>query len=102
MSVAAESARQEASAFLTRVLDPQLQSLAASALGSADKPDLSFISAADSGCKGITGYNMQEVSSFCLEQALKLGGRTELVELVYYKIAQTRAVSGVCYRDSYC
>ena len=74
---AAEPARQEASAFLTRVLDPQLHSLAASALGAADKPDLSFISAAGSG-KGITGYNMQEVSSFCLEQALKLGGENRV------------------------
>jgi hypothetical protein len=40
---------------------------------SEDKPDLSFNSAAGSG-PGITGYNMQEVRSFCLEQVLKLGG----------------------------
>jgi hypothetical protein len=80
---AAEPARQEASAFLMRVLDPQLHSLASSVLGAADKPYLSFISAAGN-CKGITGYNMQEVSSFCLEQAPKLGGENR-VELVYYK-----------------
>jgi len=68
---AAESARLEASAFLTRVLDPQLHSLAASALGLAETPDLSFITAAGSR-PGITGYNMPEVTAFCLQDVLKL------------------------------
>jgi hypothetical protein len=70
---AAEAARQEASAFLTRVLDPQLHSLAASALQmSADPPDLSFITAAGSR-PGITGYNMHEVTGFCVDEVLKRG-----------------------------
>jgi hypothetical protein len=70
---AAEAARQEASAFLTRVLDPQLHSLAASALGSGEAPDLSFITAAGSR-PGITGYNMPEVTAFCLQEVMKVGG----------------------------
>jgi hypothetical protein len=70
---AAEAALQEASAFLTRVLDPQLHSLTASALQmSADPPDLSFITAAGSR-PGITGYNMHEVTGFCVDEVLKRG-----------------------------
>ncbi len=70
---AAEAALQEASAFLTRVLDPQLHSLAASALQmSADPPDLSFITAAGSR-PAITGYNMHEVTGFCVDEVLKRG-----------------------------
>jgi hypothetical protein len=62
---------QRAQAFLVRVLHPQLHSLAASALKlSAAPPDLSFITAAGSG-PGITGYNMAEVTLFCLEDVLK-------------------------------
>jgi len=68
-----EDAAKHAHAFLTRVLDPQLHSLAASALQrSAAPPDLAFITAAGSG-PGITGYNMVEVTSFCLEDVLKVG-----------------------------
>ena len=66
-----EDAAQRAQAFLVRVLHPQLHSLAASALQlSAAPPDLSFITAAGSG-PGITGYNMAEVTLFCLEDVLK-------------------------------
>lgn len=65
------AARQDASAFLTRVLDPQLHSLAASALQiSTDPPDLSFITAAGSR-PAITGYNMHEVTGFCVDEVLK-------------------------------
>ena len=53
------------------MLDPQLHSLAASALGFAEKPDLSFITAAGSR-PGITGYNMPEVTAFCLQDVVKL------------------------------
>jgi hypothetical protein len=64
-------ARQDALAFLTRVLDPQLHSLAASALQiSPDPPDLSFITAAGSR-PAITGYNMHEVTGFCVDEVLK-------------------------------
>lgn len=70
---AAEPTRLEAAAFLTRVLDPQLHSLAASALGFAEQPDLSFITAAGSR-PGITGYNMPEVTAFCLQDVIKLAG----------------------------
>ena len=66
-------ALQEASAFLTRVLDPQLHSLAANALQmSADPPDLSFITTAGSR-PAITGYNMHEVTGFCVDEVLKRG-----------------------------
>jgi hypothetical protein len=55
------------------VLDPQLHSLAASALQlSADPSDLSFISAAGSR-PGITGYNMHEVTGFCVDEVLNRG-----------------------------
>jgi hypothetical protein len=68
---AEESSVLEATGFLARVLDPQLHSLATSALGrapAAEDADLSFIT--DAGSKpGTTGYNMQEVTSFMLRAA---------------------------------
>ena len=68
---AEESSVLEATGFLARVLDPQLHSLATSALGrapAAEDTDLCFIT--DAGSKpGTTGYNMQEVTSFMLRAA---------------------------------
>ena len=67
-----EQGRQDASAFLTRLLAPPLHSLAASALGLGGQPDLSFVTAAGADLgQSITGYDMSEVTSFCLQQVTK-------------------------------
>lgn len=65
-----EDAVQEASAFLTRVLDNQLHSLANAALCQDAVCDLSFITKAGR-VKATTGYNMKEVSAFCLQDVMR-------------------------------
>lgn len=68
---ATDASKHEASAFLTRVFDPKLHSLVAGALGDAAAPDMSF--ATDPDCREpVTGYNMDEVTCFCLDRALCL------------------------------
>jgi hypothetical protein len=70
---AAQESRHEASEFMLRVFDPRLHSLVQSALGATSAPDLSFLTDPDSGVPG-TGYNMEQVTSFCLHKALSLQG----------------------------
>lgn len=70
---AAQESRQEASEFMLRVFEPRLYSLVQSALGATSAPDLSFLTDPDSGVPG-TGYDMEQVTSFCLHKALSLQG----------------------------
>jgi hypothetical protein len=70
---AAQESRQEASEFMMRVFEPKLHSLVQSALGATSAPDLSFVTDPDSGVPG-TGYDMEQVTSFCLQKALSLQG----------------------------
>ena len=67
---AGEDAVQQASAFLSRVLDPQLHSLANAALRADAICDLSFIKKAGRTA-GTTGYNMKEVTAFCLQDVMR-------------------------------
>ena len=68
---AEETEKHEAFKFLMHVFDEQLHSLAAGALGCTDLIDLHFLSDAHNR-PATTGYNMTEVTSFCLESSLKL------------------------------
>jgi hypothetical protein len=63
---APETLSREAAEVLTRVFDPSMHPLVASALGATDALDTSFLG----DCGAGTGYNMQEVTSFCLERLL--------------------------------
>jgi len=69
---AAPDSRLEASEFMLRVFDPRLYSLVQSALGATSAPDLSFLTDPD-GVAG-TGYDMKQVTGFCLNKALSLQG----------------------------
>lgn len=63
---AAEATRQDASEFLARVFHPKVHSLVNGALGKAVTLDTAFITNPDYG-EPMTGYNMEEVTSFCLQ-----------------------------------
>ena len=67
---ATSDSKQHASDFLQRILDPSLHSLATAALaaGAQEAYDMSFIDAHLGATT--TGYNMSEVSAFCLQDVL--------------------------------
>jgi len=62
---------RKAERFLLNIFDTPMHSLVASALGDSTGPDLSFLTDAKHMAP-TTGYNMDEVSAFCLDSVLKL------------------------------